>query len=356
MGFEVDFLAVGNGEKSGDAIAIRRGRLDGPRNAQNVIVIDGGTKESGKQLVQHIDRYYDTDLIDLVISTHCDADHASGLAEVVEHCRVRELLMHEPWNHAERIKKAVIDGRVTTRSLSRRLTEGLHAAYDLRQAATRKNVPVCEPYTGLRVGGEGWEFRILGPTKPWYERLLSEFRCVPDTQPPLSSIMAMALQADYSPARSGAKSRIPTGMELDNFGSTSAENNSSVIVLLTLEGRKLLFTGDAGIDALSRAIEYGERVDRDFSSLDLLQVPHHGSRRNLGPAVLDRVGVRLAVVSAAPDGAPKHPSPKVTNDLIRKGCSVYSTQGSSLCHSLNAPYRPGWVPATPIPLISNEEN
>lgn len=34
MAFEVDFLAVGGGEKSGDAIAVRWGNLAGPRAEQ----------------------------------------------------------------------------------------------------------------------------------------------------------------------------------------------------------------------------------------------------------------------------------------------------------------------------------
>ena len=51
MAFEVDFLAVGEGEKSGDAIAVRWGNLAGPRIEQKVPIIDGGTLEAGKNLV-----------------------------------------------------------------------------------------------------------------------------------------------------------------------------------------------------------------------------------------------------------------------------------------------------------------
>ena len=43
MGLEIDFLSVGEGEKSGDAIALRYGNLFGPRSEQTVLVIDGGT-------------------------------------------------------------------------------------------------------------------------------------------------------------------------------------------------------------------------------------------------------------------------------------------------------------------------
>ena len=113
MGYEVDYLPVGEGEKSGDAIAMRWGDLGGGPADQRVIVIDGGTKESGQALVEHIDYYYGTDRVDLVICTHCDADHASGLAVVLEQLRVGALLTHEPWLHAEEIHQLVADGWVT---------------------------------------------------------------------------------------------------------------------------------------------------------------------------------------------------------------------------------------------------
>ena len=61
MAIEVDFLSVGDGERSGDAICVRFGNLQSTRNEQTVCVIDGGTKESGEKLVEHIRRYYNTD-------------------------------------------------------------------------------------------------------------------------------------------------------------------------------------------------------------------------------------------------------------------------------------------------------
>ncbi len=57
MGFEIDFLAVGKEGQSGDAIAFRIGNLLGERKEQFVAVIDGGFKESGEQLVNHIIKY-----------------------------------------------------------------------------------------------------------------------------------------------------------------------------------------------------------------------------------------------------------------------------------------------------------
>src|SRR5580693_2236869 len=90
-GFEIDFLPVGEG-RSGDAIALRFGNLTGERKDQVVVVIDGGFKESGEKLVEHIKSYFNTDYVDTVISTHPDADHASGLSVVLETLSVGQLV------------------------------------------------------------------------------------------------------------------------------------------------------------------------------------------------------------------------------------------------------------------------
>ena len=44
MGFEIDFLPVGEGQKSGDAVAVRHGNLHGSRSEQFVIKKRGRTE------------------------------------------------------------------------------------------------------------------------------------------------------------------------------------------------------------------------------------------------------------------------------------------------------------------------
>ena len=96
MPFEIDFMAVGEGERSGDAICLRFGNLGGSRDQQTVCVIDGGTQESGEGLVNHIRSHYGTDRVDYVFSTHPDSDHASGLCVVLESLACNTLVMHRP--------------------------------------------------------------------------------------------------------------------------------------------------------------------------------------------------------------------------------------------------------------------
>ena len=115
---------------------------------------------------------------------------------------------------------------------------------------------------------------------------------------------------------------------LRNDGVTSPVNNSSAIVRFDWKGRLSLLTGDAGIPALEMALDYLEADGFDPSQLGFVQVPHHGSRRNVGPAVLDRLlgprrtideSARSAFASVAKKGAPKHPAKKVANAFRRRG-------------------------------------
>lgn len=84
IGLEIDFLAVGEESSGGDAITLRYGNLHGPRSEQTVIVIDGGFVDSGEQLVEHSRNHFNTDEVDVVVSTHPDQDHAGGLKVVLE--------------------------------------------------------------------------------------------------------------------------------------------------------------------------------------------------------------------------------------------------------------------------------
>ena len=84
--FEVDFLPVesesGPGSKSGDAIAVHW--KDAAGAADFVVVVDAGFTEVGNDLAKHITKYYGTSHVDLVISTHPDADHINGIATLLD--------------------------------------------------------------------------------------------------------------------------------------------------------------------------------------------------------------------------------------------------------------------------------
>lgn len=362
MAYEVDFLAVGEGERCGDAIALRFGNLVGCRDKQQVWVIDGGTKESGEALVAHIKKYYGTDAVDVVVSTHPDSDHASGLSVVMEQLKVGVLLMHQPWNHAEDIRHLFDDERVTPSGIEERVWRALQDARELEKIATRNGIEIIEPFAdnGYCELSPNAKLYVLSPSKAFYEQQLANFRCMPEAA--TKDSMARILEALAAKGKEVARvfetwfEETLTDPQPD---ATSAENNSAVVLLFELDGKRLLFTADAGVPALTQAADRAAALGIDLKTVNFIQVPHHGSKRNVGPTILNRIVGSIkatdsydktAFVSAPKDGQPKHPAKKVVNAFKRRGANVFATQGKGLWHHSNdALAREGWSNATPLP-------
>ncbi|RJQ34093.1 MBL fold metallo-hydrolase [Candidatus Parcubacteria bacterium] len=352
MNFEVDFLPVGTGSKGGDAATLRVWDQTG----QYVFVIDGGTKDSGKALVSHIQQYYSTSTVNAVISTHPDGDHASGLTEVLENMDVRALVMHKPWDHAENIRHLFENRGLTTLGLQRKAREELEFVHELNKIAARKKVPVIEPFAGdIYLDGM---IRVLGPSREHYQNMLPHYRTLPEAAesptPTLGHILTTAVHAVEE-----AVEWVAETMEIetltDEGGHFSAENSSSTVILFTLGTNKILFTGDADIDALMQAAACAASQGIALNDLHLLDVPHHGSKRNVGPTVLNLIKAEKAHISAPPD-SPKHPAKKVINALIRRGSKVYTTQGKGVCYPSDGVTRPGWFAVEEMPFNASVEN
>lgn len=355
MGFEIDFLPVGEKSSGGDAIAVRWGDLQSSPPRQTVMVIDGGYTDSGQALVDHVKLRYATDTVDIAVSTHPDQDHIIGLETVLEQLTVKTLLMHLPWNHSTAMAEAR-KSAFRSQAFSEQFQKSLQGSSDLEAIANRRGVNIIEPFTGVKTN-DGC-FRVVGPSIEFYEELL----------PSIATPMSVEQRAGLFTKAAEAVTRfLDEKMDVEtlrNDGVTAPSNNSSVISLFEFNGQKCLLTSDAGIPALEHAASLLEAEGFVPGSLTFVQVPHHGSRRNVGPAVLNRLlGDKVrqqphayAFVSAPrenPDA--KHPSKKVANAFRRRGYPVHATQGMGKMHGEDHPQRPGWVDSTPLPFYDRVE-
>lgn len=339
MAFQVDYLAIGEGEQSGDALALRYGDLDAnDPSKQTVVIIDGGTKESGKQLVDLVKNQYGTTYVDYVFSTHLDRDHLSGLTEVIEHLEVGTLYMHVPWEHLDETNPLFV-GDFSNDELEQELKESLELVHEVEQLAIEKGIPIEEPFFGTPVNNE---IIILGPTKAYYEELLCQFRETPDLKTTIERILDPVFRA-AEPVLNLIRDRFDLDI-LGEGGSTSAENNSSVVLLMLIDSEIFLFTGDAGVPALTKVADFADALKLPLTNLNFLHVPHHGSKNNLSTSLLKRIRASICYVSAS-KGSSKHPSKRVLNALKKVNSRVFSTQGMSLLYHSGQHGR-GW--GTPI--------
>jgi beta-lactamase superfamily II metal-dependent hydrolase len=202
--------AVGDGSRQGDAIIVHYGDPAG----YHLMIVDGGTTSCGETLLAHLKKHFGA-LVSLehVVVTHSDADHASGL---------RELLREIPVTHA-----------------------WLHI--------------------------------------------------------PESSVILYANRA---------------------------------------HNRRILLTGDAGLQALSWAAAYARVNGYPLQSFSLVQIPHRGSRRNVGPTLLNELlgpiqpeGItRFTTFLSSPKDNDTHPRKIVLNAFIRRGGKVIATQSTNKIH------------------------
>ncbi len=342
MAYELDYIPVGEGEKSGDCIAFRFWDPQIGISSQKVVIIDGGFKESAENLITHINTYYGTNEVDIVISTHPDMDHTSGLITVLEKMKVANLVMHCPWNHVADIRRQFSNGRITVSGVKKDLEESLAYASELAEIAKKKNINIHEPFAGTTAFDGILHF--LGPTQEYYQSLLPHFKGTPE---PVTSLGVLGMLQKTGETISQKVQDYFHINHLDDKDSTSPENNTSTIILIQVDGHKLLLTGDAGKRAIENAINYAYSQGITLNDLMLFDVPHHGSKRNLGKTMMDHIHAQYAYISA-PRDSDKHPSTKVTNHLIKKGIKTFVTQGRHIYHFHGAPIRSGWSSLTEI--------
>lgn len=341
MQYEIDYIPVGTGEKGGDAIALRYGDFSNLAT-QYVVIIDGGTKDSGKKLVEHVKTFYGTTYVDLVVATHLHTDHISGLTEVLENLTVGKIAVHAPWDHTQAIKKMTTTTS-TLGLLQTRIEKSLTGLSTLIDLAETKNVPIIQPFQGETILDGLY---VLGPSKAYYQQLLANFGVTPEVKEGYSMERVITVVKE---AATWVAEALHIETLTDDHADTDAENNSSLVLLLVADGKKLLFTGDVGKDGLGKVIEYTDSINFDLSSLDFFDVPHHGSKRNLSPTILNKLKPKRSFISCPPQGDPRHPSRKVVNALLRRGSAVHTNKnGLTLCHhSDNVPVRARWSAAIP---------
>lgn len=347
MAYEIDFIGVNKSACSSDADAICLRWRDG--DGYKVGIVDGGFEAHGKAMVEHLNKYYFTgrkaedNVIDFIVVTHADQDHVSGLKVVIDNFTVGKLYMNRPWKYAGELLPVVRDGRTTVNSLKDDLKKAYSSIAEIEELAISHGIEICDAFEGVCIESK---LQIVSPSKGFYLQLLAE-------SPKTSAEEQLKEKRIISKGFSRIKESILNVFE--DFGietlregeKTSAENEMSVVLLGCFDDSSFLLTGDAGIRALGNAISYmgSESIDVR-SGISFYQIPHHGSRHNVSPSLLDKLlGAKLqrdialrcnrvAVASVAENS--DHPRKMVTNAFIRRGVRVYKTNGGTICHSHGA--------------------
>ena len=317
--YEIRFFQVGSASKGGDAILIRL--LDEFRKP-TVIVVDGGYKETGEKIIDYLQKI-DISIIDLVINTHPDIDHISGLIRLFEEQSliIKKLIMNRPWRDSNITADYFADNRITDKSVNKRMTEAFNYAYQLEQKAIAKigEDNIIHPV----VGNNYFDcLTILSPSKDFYRTKLIESDKTPTTLDNDSSTKTFAKTM-------GVLVSYIKGQMKWYDEETTPINETSIVTLLNMPDKVYLLTADAGRNDLKEALDYIDSINGIANqSVNVLQLPHHGSRKNISPELIRRIRATEYIISCPPNGLESHhPSRRMVNMVLEEktNAKIYST-------------------------------
>ena len=325
-GIEIDMLSLGNA----DCILVTRWH-DGIAER---VLIDGGGKSSSA-IIRKFLRKHNISYIDHVVCSHSHDDHASGLTELLsdDSLAIGRLWTHLQVNHIDveaLFKKA---SKYSNLKEAKAVTESLQTHISLVKLAIDRKIPISEPFAGKKIGC----LTVCGPSPEFYKDMMSQFadESYYSSKTTLATLLLERLkeQADE------------TSDSLLDSPEADPLNDTSTILATEFDGEIYVFTADAGAQALAAALDTYE-----IAPCKWMQIPHHGSRRNITQGLIKQFSPKTAFVSA--EGSQKHPRRAVVNAFKRLGTKVYSTHypngGHLRHHSGLVPERAGYVRATPL--------
>ena len=346
--FEIDFLPVGT--SNGDAICIRYGQP----NAFYVHVIDGGYADTAQTIVDHIRTHYGPGcFVNHLVLSHADNDHATGLIGAMERVRVINLWMNRPWLYAAQVLPH-FHGNYTLSGLVQKMCDMHPYLVRLEELALAQGTIIHEAFQGDMIG----QFVVLAPSRARYIHLIPDLNKTPTSYREATAatgLMRASLEA--------AKKWVDEHWHLETLSNdpepTSASNETSLVQHAIIDGRSILLTADVGPEGLNEAADYASRIG-GLVPPNFVQVPHHGSRRNVTPHVLDRwLGARTTegqvygtAYCSVGNEKPDYPRGQVKNAFLRRGYPVHVTRGITKTHSYGIGMRAGSSPSIPEPFAN----
>lgn len=359
MDYELDFIGVPEKTKDADAVGIHWIENE----IHTIGIYDTGFEKYGEELKRIVEQYYYTDdkkNIDFAICSHSDQDHVSGLKFIIENLSVNKIYMNRPWLYVDELYKKINDGRITKDSLERRLKETYKFLFEIEELALTKNIEILEIFEGTKINNR---LSVLHPTKDKFISLIAESTKTDFLDAYSQNAFAAAIKRALKTVYNWISETWFSESLRENV-STSAENETSAIVLGDMETEKFLLVGDAGIQALSAANDYYTSIGGNIKSeVTIYQIPHHGGRHNVSTSVLDKIvgfvvkegetNNKQAFVCSGKDS--DHPLKMVTNAFVRRGVKVYVASGKCINHHKGIPSRSSWTTVQPQEFSINVE-
>lgn len=225
------------------------------------MLIDGGPGNKVLDCLSKNMPFYDRE-INVVMLTHPEADHLNGLIPVLERYRVLYFVSSPVGNSTIGYQK-------------------------LQDIISKKKIEVKNLYTDQSIDFGKVKFTSLWPEKNW---LVSRINCTNN-----SSCSTLA-----------SKNSSVLGIATD----ISNLNDFSEMGILSYGTFDVVFTGDGDQRIQDDILKiYNNQID-----IEIMKVPHHGSKTAITSEFLNKFIPKLAIVSAGENNPYNHPN----NELLEK--------------------------------------
>lgn len=260
----------------GDAAYIRT-----PSNQD--MLIDGGPNDKVLSCLGKHMPFYDR-TIDVVVLSHPQKDHMAGLISVLQRYNVKYFVIGVESGTGEEYKKLI----------------GL---------IDEKKIPYKNLYAGdgFRLGET--EVKVLWPKKEWIASKIARDQSnnfSPEEDQPLAETMKQW----NNETMSGSVLGLSTDEDINEF---------SYYLDINYGKFNALFTGD-GDSKIQSEIEKSAELPK----MDILKVPHHGSKISLLPDFLDKIKPALSVISVGKNSY-GHPTKEAINLLSDRAIRTMRT-------------------------------
>jgi beta-lactamase superfamily II metal-dependent hydrolase len=255
----------------------------------------------------------------LVMVSHIDDDHINGVLEMTNEMVLTADRKGKPSFRIDRLWHNTLEGLVglappaaSTASVLASVAARFPDPGDQRGQKVLASIPQAERllanarrlniitndgsgtlvYSGMARNIAGVNLRVLAPSRKRLQELRAAWKQHLD--------------------QGKTKDEVATAAYTDR----SVYNLSSIVVLAEFRGKRMLLTGDARGDDVIAGLEDAALMDRDGRiHLDLLKLPHHGSRNNVHKDFFERVVADNYVVSGDQVDFP-NPHPETIEMLL----------------------------------------
>lgn len=282
-------------------------------NRAFTILVDGGPSKTFKYTLRK--ELKGIDVIDLLVLTHIDADHISGLIRFLKSNAFSNIDVKRYWMNGANLARASTGEKISLEQ-GKTLEELL---LHLEPSKKWEDQIYC---TGDDITlSSGVRCKVLSPTKDILDKLYTNW---PEIAKELISDPAeiqiaggVRTQVEKGSLEELARQPFKPAKKIEK----DLANGSSVAFLLELPDTSLLLLGDSRAEVVEASLKaFGYSVDNPISA-DYVKISHHGSKNNTSCAMLDLINSEHYVISTnGGSGKSKHPDREVLARIFYHSC------------------------------------